>query len=127
MQSSSLAELNDPPFMEHRWGQRAACRVFVRLSAGMSMGVAGRLRDVSVSGAFIETGCKLPLFSRLELKVHPTDPAGREISVTASVVRTARDGVGVEWCDMPDGSVCAMLGCTTRCAATQSPFCARKR
>ena len=126
MQSSSLAELSAPPFMEHRWGQRAACRVFVRLSAGASMGVAGRLRDVSTSGAFIETGCKPPLFSRIELKVHPIDPAGREITVTASVVRTARDGVGVEWFDMPDGSVCTMLGCTTRCAAAQSPLCAHK-
>ena len=105
--------------MEHRWGQRAVCRKQVRLSAGAGIGGTGRLRDVSMSGAFIETASVLPPLTRIEIAVLPTTPGGREILVMASVVRSERDGVGVEWCEMSAGSVCAMLGCSTRCAAAR--------
>ncbi|HEU5133499.1 MAG TPA: hypothetical protein VFU13_00005, partial [Steroidobacteraceae bacterium] len=41
----------------------------------------------------------------------------RAVEITAIVVRAARDGVGVEWCETPAGSICAKVGCTTRCSA----------
>jgi len=109
-------------FMEHRWGQRVACRQLVQMYAGAGSRHAGRLRNVSMSGAFIETESELPVFARIELTVLPTAPEDREVTVMASVVRSDIDGIGVEWCDMPIGSVCAMLGCTARCAAA-TPIC----
>jgi hypothetical protein len=33
------------------------------------------------------------------------------------VVRVEPGGIGVEWCETPAGSICAVVGCTTRCAA----------
>ena len=44
-----------PIFMEHRWGQRKRCRARVYLSAGAGISGTGHVRDVSSSGAFIET------------------------------------------------------------------------
>jgi len=102
--------------MEHRWGRRILCGSRVRLSAGAGIRGGGKLRNVSTSGAFIETALELPLFSRLTLAVIRNDPT-REIDTLASVVRVERDGVAVEWCETPGGSICNEFGCTTRCAA----------
>lgn len=108
--------------MEHRWGRRIACDAPVGVSAaGVPIG-SGTLRNVSMSGAFMETALALPLYAHISLKVLRDEPrVEREIS--ASVVRVARDGVGVEWCETPAGSICALLGCQTRCAAAMAPHC----
>jgi hypothetical protein len=107
--------------MEHRWGHRIPCGSRVRLSTSATTGGAGKMRDVSTSGAFIETALPLPLFSRLVISVIRDDPR-HEVDTMASVVRVARDGVGVEWCETPGGSICAAFGCTTHCGAA-SPTC----
>ena len=104
-------------FMEHRWGQRMPCRARVRLSAGSGSCGAGRVRDVSSSGAFIETALELPVHARVALVVLGNESATRAVEITASVVRVDRGGFGVEWCETPAGSICSVLGCTTRCAA----------
>ena len=104
--------------MDHRWGQRVPCGSHVRLSTGAGIGGAGRLRDVSMSGAFLETALELPLFGRVTVAVVRDDPAlGREIEAIGSVVRKEPGGAGIEWCETPAGSICARLGCTSRCAA----------
>jgi hypothetical protein len=105
------------PFMEHRWGQRMPCRARVQISGGTGLGGEGRVRDISSSGAFIETALHLPLYARVNLMVLGNESATREIEITASVMRVARDGVGVEWCETPAGFVCDVVGCKTRCAA----------
>jgi hypothetical protein len=105
-----------PVFMEHRWGQRMPCRALVRLSAGFDINGAGRVRDISSSGAFIETALELAVHTRLVLFVLGNESAARAAEFTASVVRVDRDGVGVEWCDSPAGSICTAVGCKTRCA-----------
>lgn len=105
-----------PVFMEHRWGQRMTCQAHVRLSAGPGINGAGRVRDISSSGAFIETALELSLNTRLTLVVLGNESAARAVEFTASVVRVDRDGVGIEWCDSPAGSICTAVGCTTRCA-----------
>jgi hypothetical protein len=106
-----------PIFMEHRWGQRTRCRATVRLSAGAGVIGTGRVRDVSTSGAFIETALQLPMHARVLLMVLGNESASREVAITASVARVVRDGIGVEWCETPTGSICALLGCATPCAA----------
>jgi hypothetical protein len=109
-------------FMEHRWGRRIPCRLYVRLTGGAGVSGAGRLRDVSMSGAFIDTALDLPQLAQVELAVVRDDPP-REITMMASVVRVERDGIAVEWCEMSAGPVCALLGCATRCAAAATPLC----
>ena len=120
MEQSAITESADnhvPFFMEHRWGQRMPCRARVRLSAGAGINVAGRVRNVSTSGAFIETALELPVYARVVLSVLGNESATHAVEITASVVRMNRDGIGVEWCDTPAGSICAAIGCTRRCAA----------
>jgi hypothetical protein len=108
-----------PTFMEHRWGQRMRCQANVRLSAGNGIGGSGRVRDVSTSGAFIETAVDLPMHARVMLTVSGNESATHEVEIAAIVARVGRDGIGVEWCETPAGSICPVLGCTTRCATSK--------
>ena len=107
-----------PVFMEHRWGQRMRCQARVRISAGGEFTGAGRVRDVSSSGAFIETSSVLPVHVRVTLLVIGNESSTRVVEIAATVVRVARDGLAVEWCDTPGGSICPVLGCTTPCVAS---------
>jgi hypothetical protein len=120
MEKSAIEEPVDAPipfFMEHRWGQRLPCRAHVQLCAGDDITGAGRVRDVSSSGAFIETAIELPVYARVALVVLGNESATHTVEIHASVVRVASDGIGVEWCDTPSRSICEVLGCTTRCSA----------
>jgi hypothetical protein len=106
-----------PVFMEHRWGQRKCCRARVYLSAGAGISGTGHVRDVSSSGAFIETTLHLPMHARVMLNVRGNESATHEVEIAGSVARVDNDGIGVEWYETPAGSICAVLGCTTLCAA----------
>jgi hypothetical protein len=55
--------------MEHRWGQRVQVGMNVRLSCLPYAIGSGRLRDVSVSGAFIETNLRIPLLARMQVEI----------------------------------------------------------
>ena len=117
-QSANMEARDSPPpvFMEHRWGQRMHCQARTRLSAGDGISGTGSVRDVSTSGAFIETTLDLPMHTRVTLIVQGNESATHEVEIAASVARVDRDGVGVEWCETPAGSICPVLGCATRCA-----------
>lgn len=104
--------------MEHRWGERFSCRLNIWIDAGAGPGGTGRLRNVSLSGAFLETALDLSLLAQINVGVVREGAGDRELAIPASVVRRDRDGVGVEWCETPKGSICKFLGCTTRCAAS---------
>ena len=114
MQTAGTAR---PVFMEHRWGQRMPCRATVRICAGMDASGMGRIRDISTSGAFIETTTRFPPSSPISLLILGNASASHAVEISAIVVRTEPDGVGVEWCETPAGFICANVGCTTRCAA----------
>jgi len=123
MEKSASEEPVDAPnpfFMEHRWGQRLPCRAHVRICVSDDINGAGRVRDVSSSGAFIETAIRLPVYARVALVVLGNESATHPVEINASVVRVASDGIGVEWCDTPARSICEVLGCTTRCAALKN-------
>jgi hypothetical protein len=105
--------------MEHRWGQRMRCLARVELSAGDGVHGKGRVRDVSSSGAFLETTLDLPLQTRVILLVLGNESATQVVEIDAIVVRVARGGIGVEWCETPTGSICAVVGCTAPCTARE--------
>jgi len=82
---------------ELRRHQRAPVDVPVEfVPKGGSERIAGRARDISVGGMFIETARGLPFSS--ELVVHALLPGQRTPFVLPAVVRWAgKDGMGVQF------------------------------
>ncbi len=115
---AATATSRDLPYMEHRWGLRRPCRARVSVSAGAGIAGTGRLRNVSMSGAFLETALPLPLFSQIAVAVLRDDGSRHVVEFTATVVRAEPGGVGLEWCEIASGSICSLLGCNLECAAT---------
>lgn len=91
--------------MEHRWGQRTAVDIGVRLisgSATMSIG-AGRLLNASVSGGLLRTGLRLPFLETVYLVPMSSQRRGDwPEGLRGYVVRATRSGLGVEWCEHLD-------------------------
>jgi len=87
--------------MEHRWGQRQSTDVmvrFVNLPATIGM---GRLLNISVTGAYMETTMRLRRLSLVYLEpAAPLSSRGRLGRIAASVVRLDKAGVGLEWSDL---------------------------
>jgi len=88
--------------MEHRLGSRHATDVDVYLRTwGSTVSARGRLRDLSVSGAFIST--LLPCQPLLHVTVQIV-PEGRPRrsgpSFEGQIVRLGADGIGIEWAEL---------------------------
>lgn len=79
----------------------------------------GGLRNVSMSGALLETELALPLFARITVAVL-LDDGSRCEEFSASVVRQDAHGVGIEWTDPVSGSICCALGCAAHCPFSES-------
>jgi len=96
--------------VEHRWGQRVVSQAAVRLK-GHSCGCAwGRLLDVSISGALIESGLDLPLGARITVETLGSDRTFTSpCDVRASVVRTGPGVMAVEWLDFAPAPMVALL------------------
>ena len=112
MANSNLA------YIEHRWGKRIPCSAPLRIVAP-EFSAAARLRDLSMSGAFVETTVPLRLFMPVTLAILREDGSQREQNLRALVVRHGEGGVGVEWCETLAGPVCPVLGCTKLCEAAR--------
>ena len=96
--------------MEHRWGQRITLELPVRLEVGNRTLARGLLRNLSVSGALIETSLELAVFTNLVITLPAAcEIAGQSAGLPASVVRTAPGGFAVEWRDMACPQVVALL------------------
>src|SRR6186713_2936248 len=106
---AASATSDTPRFMEHRWGRRRPCRARVCVTDGSGVAGTGRLSNISMSGAFLETALHLPLFSPVAVAVLHDDGAQHVVEFTATVVRTEPGGVGIEWCETAGGSICRML------------------
>jgi hypothetical protein len=86
--------------MEHRWGHRKSTDVAVRFVALPATVGTGRVINVSMTGAFMETQVQLRLLSLVYLE--PFIEVGDDEMMSrlvASVVRQTPLGVGLEWCD----------------------------
>ena len=83
--------------MEHRCGQRTPVNLLVRLTGLADVIGMGRLRNVSASGAFLQTSLELPLLStvRIEL-IGRTRHASSYLAGRAYVARKEAGGVGIE-------------------------------
>jgi hypothetical protein len=99
--------------MEHRFGRRYTCGTRVALSAGVGLVGDGRLRNVSLSGAYVETTLDLPLSATVAIE--KICDGQRGIDLLAWVVRKDAEGVGIEWCETPARSICQTMGCARPC------------
>jgi hypothetical protein len=102
--------------MEHRWGRRIPCGARVRISAGAGLSGSGRMRDVSISGAYIEAPLAMPLFAPVEIATLHDDGHVRR-ALHGTVTRRDASGVGIEWTETAPGAICPLLGCVKPCAA----------
>jgi hypothetical protein len=83
--------------LDHRWGRRKATDAAVRFVALPATFGLGRVTNVSVTGAFLETRADLPLATQVHLEsIDPTAQSPRQ-RLIAHVVRRTRQGVGLEW------------------------------
>jgi hypothetical protein len=88
--------------MEHRWGHRIAVDLPVRLVLSPGAVVWGRVRNVSMTGAFVYSTQLLPPGSLVSIE--PTSGIGHWPSraLAATVIRACDEGAGLEWCEPMD-------------------------
>ena len=91
--------------MDHRWGRRRVTDAPVRFIALPATFGLGRITNVSVTGAFMETYAKLPLAAVVHLEsIESTNGAPRQ-RLIANVVRHEPHGVGLEWEDCASNAI----------------------
>jgi hypothetical protein len=96
--------------MEHRWGERFAVDLAVRIAGRPYAVRAGRLVDLSVSGAYIIVSADLHLLSRVQVAIAlPQHVAHPTPMIAAFVARNGEDGLGVEWCEHAPNPVLELL------------------
>lgn len=83
--------------MEHRWGERFVVDWPVRLRCGIRMIGGGRLRNLSVSGGFVETDLRPSPEAPIQIEILSD---GARLDFDAFVVRVGGDGIGVEWVEL---------------------------
>lgn len=85
-------------------------RVPVRLIPDSGEPVLGQTENISISGAFVQTACHVPLWARLEVELVVAGELGQEPErVAAHVTRRTRHGVGLEWYELAPRPVRALL------------------
>lgn len=91
--------------IDHRWGRRRVTDAAVRFMALPGTLGVGRITNVSVTGAFMETGVELPIAAILHLESIETTAEAARRRLAASVVRCTEQGVGLEWCECASNSI----------------------
>jgi hypothetical protein len=108
--------------MEHRWGQRIPVDIQVQLRARPRAIGVGRIANLSISGAWIETKSRLPLLAQIQVVVKPSRLGRhRAGSVAAFVTRRSKTGIGVEWRQMAPQHITVLLQAATRTAPMRIP------
>ena len=79
--------------MEHRWGSRVELAAIATLRTDDGQESEVRVRNASLSGAYLETPLRLPLLTLLSLRPCTADGEW----VDACVVRADAAGLAVEW------------------------------
>jgi hypothetical protein len=83
--------------MEHRWGQRFAVDIPVHLGCRPAAIGLGRIRDLSISGAYVTTALRPGLFAHVVVALSDFDTDGEPHTLAGFVVRHDADGFGIEW------------------------------
>jgi len=114
LKASTSRECNEFEFGSPQVSVRFGRRVFLDLAVGLSADgqkqARGVIRNVSISGAFVETALDLPLHTNLvvTLAIQTPGPAATH-ALNACVVRVDPAGFGIEWRDMACVDVIVLL------------------
>jgi PilZ domain len=96
--------------MEHRWGERIGVDIPVRIAGSPFAVRNGRLLNLSVSGAAIDTTFELRPLSRIQIFLDtPSQVRSDAPSLDAYVTRVAKESIGIEWCEYGPEIVCELL------------------
>jgi hypothetical protein len=96
--------------MEHRWGERIGVDMPVRIAGGPFAVRTGRLLNLSVSGAAIDTSLELRPLCRIQIFIDTPHQVRSEVpGLDAYVTRVARQSIGLEWCEYAPEIVCQLL------------------
>ena len=93
--------------MEHRWGQRVTIGAPIKLRGAVFGWIPAQLRDVSISGAFVETPLALSPMTRVEVELRYGHAAKRKIA--AFVTRSDAQGIALEWRVLAPEAIIARL------------------
>jgi hypothetical protein len=100
--------------MEHRWGERVGVDIPVRITGHPFTVRAGRLSNLSVSGAFIRADVEVRLLSRIFVAIElPRRPKRDAPLIPAFVARKLKDGIGIEWCEFKPPAINRLLQSST--------------
>ena len=93
----------------HRWGQRIAVDIPVQVAACALPAIHGHLKNLSLSGALMETDHELPLHAYIAISVKLPEMRDSTATIMARVTRQLKDAVGVEWCEFAPTTVKDLL------------------
>jgi len=94
---------------EHRWGRRIEVDIPVQVVPSALPAFHGHLKNLSWSGALIETDHELPLHAYIAISVKLPETRDGETTVTARVTRQLKNALGVEWCEFAPRTVKDLL------------------
>jgi hypothetical protein len=92
-----------------RWGQRITVDIPVQVAAHALPAIHGRLKNLSLSGAFMEADHELCLHAYIEVRITLPETGRSAMRVMARVTRKFKDAVGVEWCEFAPNDVKDLL------------------
>jgi hypothetical protein len=95
--------------MQHRWGLRREVDQAVHVwTPGLA--ARGQLRNISISGAFVASSLPVRSLGRVKLQIKGLKGADKaKFVVEGHIVRVARDGFAVEWCEFAPPSIRALI------------------
>jgi PilZ domain len=83
--------------LEHRWGERVRVNIPVRVETADLPAANGRMKNLSLSGALMESDVDLRLHTLIEVTIALPVPSTRTAVIKAHVSRKLEKEVGIEW------------------------------
>jgi hypothetical protein len=84
---------------EHRWGERIRVDLPVDVLEVGRAEVRGHLKNLSLSGALLQSSHDLHLHALIEVRIARASTSADAYVVRARVSRKPTHGVGIEWCE----------------------------
>jgi len=94
--------------MEHRWGIRHDVTQSVRVATHSGLVARGTIRNVSMSGAFVEAPLAVKLFARVNIQFNSALDR-RPGRVEGQVVRREPTGFALEWRELAPDVMAALI------------------
>jgi PilZ domain len=96
--------------MEHRWGRRCELYRMVLLRTAGGEALSAHLRDISLSGAYLESTASVPLMQPIDVELRiGFESHAHSCAVRGCVVRRDARGIAIEWCEFAPEAVSALL------------------